>query len=120
MPVSCPQCGRKYDVTRFQSGQSVKCRCGFDLDISLLETFEDFLRFFESEEERKKAKEIQQDAAGICRMILDNSCPDVDIQIAQEKLKKKVVKLFPRKIDTYEMIYESRFKRLWEQFRHRG
>jgi hypothetical protein len=50
-------------------------------------------------------------------MILDENCPEVDIEIAKDTLKDKVQKLFPDKISTYEMIYEARFKRLWEQFR---
>ena len=87
------------------------------LDLSLIDTLDDYLRYAESEEERKKATEIQQDAQAICRMILDEKCQRVDIQIARGNLKEKVKELFPDKMRAFEMIYEARFKRLWEQFR---
>ena len=110
----------KHDVVHFEGGKRVKCRCGLKLDISLMQTVDDFLRFFQSEEERKKAKEIQQDAQSICQMILDDECSSVDIEIAKDKLKEKVLQLFPDKMETYRMIYEARFKRLWDQFRSSG
>jgi hypothetical protein len=117
MAIRCPQCGIKHDVAKFEGNRQVKCQCGFMLDLSLMETVGDFLRFFESEEERKKAAQIQQDAQAICRMILDEACPEVDIEIAKEKLKEKVRSFFPDKMETYQMIYEARFSRLWQQFR---
>lgn len=117
MAIRCPKCGVKHQVGEFEEGKSIKCACGFRLNLSMIETVEDFLRYFESEEERKKAKEIQGDAQLICRMILDEDYPVVDIEIAKGKLKEKVKQLFPDKLDTYRMIYEARFDRLWEQFR---
>lgn len=116
--IHCPKCGKKHDVVEFEAGRNVKCQCGIFLDISLLETVEDFERYFESEEERKKAKEIKDDAQNICQMILDDNCLEVDIEIAKKKLKKKVETLFPNKMTVYEMIYEARFNRLWDQFRN--
>jgi hypothetical protein len=125
MPIRCPKCGMKHDVARFTSeggraGGQLKCSCGFLLDLSLMETVDDFLRFFESEEELKKAAQIQEDAQAICQMILSEDCSDVDIEIAKEKLKEKVRDYFPDKMETYHIIYEARFKRIWEQFRHPG
>ena len=116
MAIRCPKCGVKHDVAKLEEKHLV-CKCGFSLNISLIETAEDFLRYCESEEERKKAGEIQADAQDICRMILDESYQDVDIEIAKTRLKEKVKKLFPEKMETYHMIYEARFERLWEQFR---
>ncbi len=110
----------KHDVVEFEAARRVKCRCGLKLDISLMETVEDFLRYFESEDERKKAKEIQRDAQFICQMILNEACPDVDIEIAKNNLEEKVGRFFPDRMETYRMIYEARFRRLWEQFRAGG
>lgn len=110
----------KHDVVEFEEGRRIKCRCGLKLDLSLMETVEDFLRYFESEEERKKAREIQQDAQAICQMILDELRSEVDVEIAKETLKEKVKRFFPDKMQVYEMIYEARFKRLWDQFRTSG
>ena len=117
MAIHCPKCGKEHDVIVFQEGKKVKCRCGLKLDLSLMNSLDDFLRYFENEEERKKANVIQRDAQTICQMILDENCPEVDIEIAKNTLREKVRKLFPDKMSTYEMIYEARFNRLWQQFR---
>jgi len=117
MPIRCPKCGIKHDVLEFQGIDKIKCRCGYLLNISLVDTVEDFLRYFENEEERTKAYEIQRDAQNICRLILDENTSEVDIEIAKGKLRDKVSAMFPDKMDTYRMIYEARFTRLWEQFR---
>jgi hypothetical protein len=116
MAIRCPKCGAKHDVVKLEEKHLV-CKCGFSLNISLIETAEDFLRYCESVEEHGKAKEIQADAQVICQMILDESYQDVDIEIAKTRLKEKVKKLFPEKMETYCMIYEARFDRLWDQFR---
>ena len=120
MAIHCPKCGMTHDVVEFDSGRRIKCRCGLKLDLSLMETVEDFVRYFESEDERKKAREIQEDAQLICQLILDEHSEDVDIEIAKDNLRQKVEKFFPDKMDVYRMIYEARFKRLWEQFRSGG
>lgn len=48
MAVSCPKCGRQYDVTLFQFGRSINCACGervwFEHKLDLTETSE--IRFF--------------------------------------------------------------------------
>lgn len=117
MAIRCPQCGQEYDVALFQFDRKVRCDCGKELDLSLIETVRDFERYLESEEERERASEIQRAASRICQMILDDSYPEVDIEIAKRKLRERVAELFPEKLSLYEMIYEARFKRLWEQFR---
>lgn len=116
MAIRCPQCGAKHDVARLEEGV-LSCKCGFRLDWHLIDTADDFLRCCESGHEQLKAREIQKDAQIICQMILNEDCPKVDIEIAKEQLEEKVEALFPDKLETYRMIYEARFNRLWEQFR---
>ncbi len=117
MPLRCPQCGIQHDVLELETAKDIICSCGRKLDLSMMSSIEDFLRYFENEEERAKAVEIQENAQNICQMILNEDCPEVDIEIEKKKLLTKVEKLFPDKVLTYQLIYESRFKRLWEQFR---
>ncbi len=117
MAIRCPKCGMKYDVAKLDEDKELKCPCGFKLDLSLIETADDFLRYCEGAAEHKKAREIQHDAQMICQMILDEGCQAIDIEIAKSRLEEKVKNLFPDKMETYRMIYESRFKRLWDQFR---
>lgn len=120
MAIRCPKCGAKHDVIELEEGTSLKCRCGFKLDLSLIKTPDDFLRYCEGREELERAKEIQRDAQIICQMILNEECPEVDIEIAKEQLEEKVKQFFPEKMNTYRMIYDSRFNRLWQQFRTQG
>lgn len=115
--MQCPQCGKQHDVLELEEGKTIICSCGRKLDLSLMSSIEEFLRYFENEEERAKALEIQEDAQNICQMILNDDCPEVDIEIEKKKLLAKVERLFPDKVMTYKLIYESRFKRLWDQFR---
>lgn len=117
MAIQCPQCGTRHDVAEFSRTESIPCRCGYLLNISMLETFDDFIRYFEGEDEKKKANLIQKDAQEICKMILNDECPRIDVEIAVNHLREKVKKLLPDKMLTYQMIYESRFRRLWSQFR---
>ncbi len=117
MAIRCPKCGAKHDVIELQEGSSLQCGCGFKLDLSLIDSPDDFLRYCEGREELLRAKEIQRDAQTICQMILNDECPQIDIEIAKEQLEEKVKNFFPDKINTYRMIYEARFNRLWQQFR---
>ncbi len=117
MAIRCPHCGKTHDAAQFQFDQKIHCSCGRELPLSLIDTLQDFERYLESFEEKKKAAEIQEGARRICVMILDETCPEVDIEIAKEKLKRRAAELFPDKVAVYEMIYEARFKRLWDQFR---
>ena len=34
MAITCPHCGHQYDSTLFEFGQSVRCDCGMNFDIS--------------------------------------------------------------------------------------
>lgn len=117
MPIHCPKCGHAYDVVSFEGGKRLQCKCGFWLDMSLVETVEDFVRYFENEEEKERALKIQREAQEICQMILDERAQNVDIEIRIQNLEEEVTRLFPDKINIYKMIYEARFNRLWEQFR---
>ena len=86
MPIRCPKCGAKHDVVELEEAASLKCRCGFKLDLSLIQTADDFLRYCEGKEELERAKEIQSDAQIICQMILNEECPEIDIEIARPLL----------------------------------
>ena len=46
--------------------------------------------------------------------------PECEIESARSELRSEAEQLFPDKAQLYEIIYESRFCRLWEQFRKQG
>lgn len=106
-------------MTLFQFGRKVICDCGEIIDASKPMTIEisnNHKRILKKEEE-ERYRELQRDADRICSLILMADYPEVDIEIEKEKLREKFLELFPDKHYLYKMIYESRFKRLFEQFR---
>lgn len=125
MAVRCPKCGEEHDVALFQFGKKIRCSCGkvFDLKEANIEHKDkyDFLRDLcheiEVNIEDQRIQEIQRSADRICQMILNPSFTKVDIELAKAKLYSLCLDLFPDKIWLYDLIFESRFKRLWEQFR---
>jgi len=119
MSIPCPHCGRQYDITLFQFGRTIRCECGATIDESHVALFRDLDRILEGLDDANKAEELKRLADEVCRMILDERFPDVDVEIAQDRVREKCLELFPDKLDLFEMIYESRFRRLWEQFRNR-
>lgn len=66
---------------------------------------------------REKMEELKRMAERICVLILDTDYPEVDLAIERAKAREKCEELFPDRLDLYDMIYESRFDRLWQQFR---
>lgn len=66
---------------------------------------------------RDSQKEIQQLADHVCVLILSSDLPAIDIEIEKNKVRERCLELYPDKEQLYEMIYESRFQRLWQQFR---
>jgi hypothetical protein len=53
----------------------------------------------------------------VCVLILSSDLPAVDIAIERKKVRERCLELYPDGEDLYDMIYESRFERLWDQFR---
>ena len=66
---------------------------------------------------RDKMRELSRMADEVCRLILQSDYPDIDVTIAREKVRQRCEELFPDRMDLFELIYDSRFDRLWEQFR---
>lgn len=62
-------------------------------------------------------RELQRMADQVCFLILSSDLPEVDIAIERSKVRERCLELYPDREDLYEMIYESRFDRLWDQFR---
>jgi hypothetical protein len=65
---------------------------------------------------RDSMNRLQHEADRISVLILSTDLPQVDILIQVEKLRELCEELFPGREDLFDMIYASRFERLWEQF----
>ena len=68
-------------------------------------------------DEDEQVRRLQQQADRICEMIVSSDVPQIDIEIQQTKLREEVARAFPDKQALYQLLYESRFRRLWQQFR---
>ena len=66
--------------------------------------------------QREKMAILQRAADRVSTLILSTDLPEVDILIERNKLRALCEELFPGREDLFEMIYESRFDRLREQF----
>lgn len=66
---------------------------------------------------RSDMNEMRKRADEVCRLILTEDYPDVDIAIARGNLREYAEEHFPDRMRLYDMVYESRFNRLVEQFR---
>ncbi len=53
----------------------------------------------------------------VCRLILNSRATEVDIAMERHRLRALAQRLFPERMDLYEMVFESRFERLSRQFR---
>jgi hypothetical protein len=53
----------------------------------------------------------------LCFLIVATDTSERDINIERLFLRTEAARLFPEKRDLYEMLYESRFRRLLAQFR---
>ena len=72
-------------------------------------------RFVEINEQTYR--NFQRHVDRLCFLIVASDCPDREIDIERLHLRVQAMSLFPEKIPLYDMIYESRFRRLCDQFR---
>lgn len=71
-----------------------------------------------SRDNEEAYRQLQRRADEICGLIIATDYPAIDVVIQIRKLKEYAEAKFPGKRGLFERIYESRFRRLWEQFRH--
>ncbi len=126
MAITCPRCNRQYDITLFQFGRRIVCECG---EVVKAEGFappdgKDTAALPSAQEQeelkliaRRKMEQLRRAADRVCSLILISDYPAIDIEIEKGRVRELAEELFPDRMDLYEMIYESRFRRLWEQFR---
>ncbi|MBI4848366.1 MAG: hypothetical protein HY808_07315 [Nitrospirae bacterium] len=115
MAIRCGNCGRDYDVTLFEFDRSITCVCGRTVTFKH-EKMTDETLYARSSEDRK-VREIRAMADRIASLIVGSDYPMIDVEIEKQKLRERILELFPDKIDLFDLIYEPRFRRLKEQFR---
>ncbi len=67
--------------------------------------------------EEELHRELQRRADRIAGLIIATDYPAIDVTIEIRKLRDFAQQHFPDRMELFEMVYEQRFRRLWEQFR---
>jgi hypothetical protein len=62
-------------------------------------------------------RSFQQPVDRLCFLIVATACSDREIDIERLHLRTQAMQLFPEKMQLYDRVYESRFRRLRQQFR---
>ena len=62
-------------------------------------------------------RRLQRRTDRLCSLIVSSVASQRDIQSERQDLRAQALRLFPDRMDLYDMVYESRFDRLWQQFR---
>ncbi len=62
-------------------------------------------------------RRVQRRADHLCFLILAGDLSEREFKIERLYLRTEFARIFPEKLSWYDMIYESRFRRIWEQFR---
>jgi hypothetical protein len=70
--------------------------------------------------EERNLGEMKTMADRISYLITATDYPEADIEIEKKKVRKRVEEIFPDRVYLFDMIFESRFRRLWDQFRKRN
>ena len=70
-------------------------------------------------DEQAAYEELRRRANRISSLIVASDYPAIDVVIEIGKLKGYAEEQFPSRMGLFRRVYESRFRRLWEQFRTR-
>ena len=68
-------------------------------------------------DDEESYRQLQRGADRICSLIVASDYPAIDIVISIRQLREFAEGHFPDRIRLFKMVYESRFRRLWKQFR---
>jgi hypothetical protein len=98
-----------------ESRPEPRCRCGAPLVLPREAPV--FVDREALQGEESRLQELARAADRLSFMIVATDCPRVDVDIARAELRRRCATLFPDKLSVFDLVYESRFRRLWEQFR---
>ena len=72
------------------------------------------------EGDERACRRLKSEADRICSLIVASDYPAIDVAIGIRRLREFAQEEFPDRTGLFAMVYESRFRRLWEQFRPAG
>ncbi|MFH1681610.1 MAG: hypothetical protein ABIH26_13340 [Candidatus Eisenbacteria bacterium] len=109
MVLTCPRCGREHAVTAGGPDPALFCECGEVLFTVRLDEGG-------GPPHEEAAEELRRGADRIVNLILHGDLPDVDVEIEIANLRRRCAEILPDRVDLFDKIYVSRFRRLKEQF----
>jgi hypothetical protein len=68
------------------------------------------------DQRREGLEELARESDRIVNLILHTSLPRVDVEIQIENLRQECARRYPGSEELFEMIYASRFRRIWQQW----
>ena len=115
--VECTTCQLTY-ARILVSEDSPRCRCGAPLRVGP-RPHRDREAGADPEVQAEEAdlRELSRAVDYISYLIVSTDTPRVDIEIKSADLKRRCLELFPDKGHLFDLLYKSRFRRLWDQFR---
>ena len=60
---------------------------------------------------------LQRQADRVASMIVTSSYTDLECALAEREVRMECLHLLPDRMELFDLVYSSRFRRLWEQFR---
>jgi len=120
MIIRCPKCSKSYGQQLFNHGVDFYCSCGEKLNFKPKQVFAQLEQICKDHELKIKEEniiKIRKSADRIVSLIFNNDSSKIEIDIEKNKFKQLIKQISPEKADLYELIYEPRFDRLWNQFR---
>jgi hypothetical protein len=117
MAIVCPDCSREFDITLFQFGRALVCDCGRVIDPLDWWLGPGPAGEGARQEEERKLRELKTIVDRVCFFIVSTDYQAADVKIEASNARRRCEELFPGKGHLFDLIYGSRFKRLWSQFR---
>ncbi len=116
--VTCRECGRSYACILLPDTDA-RCRCGAALEPRMPSAIPENASGEADALHREEAalQELRRLADRVSFLIVATDMPRVDVDIHRIELRRRCQELFPDKMDVFDLVYESRFARLWQQFR---
>jgi hypothetical protein len=70
-----------------------------------------------SHDREDPAFELQRRANRVASMIVTSGCSRLECALAERELRMECLRLLPHRMELFDLVYASRFRRLREQFR---
>lgn len=120
MLFKCPVCSKYNKIEYLPPADDIYCSCGELLVLKnefVFDQLEKICVEYQLEIENKNLDKIRNASDKIVAMILNHNCSKQMLRIEKQKLKIMIESICPDKLHLYELFYEPRFNRLWDQFR---